>query len=309
MYLRHGAYYYVKHRKWVRLSANIAEAMEMYGRIVAGSSGGGMAQLIDEALPAITRDVKPSTARQYTAAAMRLREVLVEFAPHEVRQRDVAAIKQHYADTPNMANRLLTVLRLVMAYAVERQIIDANPCTGIKPHKEAKRDRLMTAAEFDAIRSAATHKAIPIVMALCYLTGQRINDVLGIRWSDVSDKGIQFEQQKTGNRLVVAMTDDLRSVLAEAERTHPRRCEWLLYTRGNWRYSYRTIHDGFAAARERAGVPDVTLHDIRAKSGTDAEEQGLNPTELLGHSDGRQTRRYLRGRKAKQARGPKMERR
>jgi hypothetical protein len=44
------------------------------------------------------------------------------------------------------------------------------------------------------------------------------------------------------------------------------------------------MRDAFDRARIRAGVEDVTLHDLRAKSATDAEQQGLDPTLLLLHS-------------------------
>lgn len=46
-------------------------------------------------------------------------------------------------------------------------------------------------------------------MDICYITGQRIGDVLKIRHSDIQDDGIFFKQEKTGNRLKVQMTADL----------------------------------------------------------------------------------------------------
>jgi integrase len=54
------------------------------------------------------------------------------------------------------------------------------------------------------------------------------------------------------------------------------------------------MRDAFDRARIRAGVADVTLHDLRAKSATDAEQEGLNPTLLLLHSSPQMTERYIR---------------
>lgn len=41
-----------------------------------------------------------------------------------------------------------------------------------------------------------------------------------------------------------------------------------------------------------------TEHDIRAKSGTDADASGLNAQMLLGHVDAATTRRYIRHKQA-----------
>jgi integrase len=253
-------------------------------------------------------NLKPNTLKQYQVAARKLKPILVEFSPEQVRQRDVAAIRIHFSQTPAMGNRVLSFLRSVFAYAVEWQLVETNPCLGIRRHKESQRDRLVTAREFHAIRDAAKHRAIPVILDLCYLTGQRIGDILAIKNSDITSSGIEFAQEKTGNKVIVDMTDDMRAVIAEARRIHPphERAEVLLYTRGFKRYSYATIKDAFNRARTAAGVTNVTIHDLRAMSGTDAEAQGLDPTLLLAHTTSQQTKRYLRGRKAKRAHGPKM---
>ena len=41
-----------------------------------------------------------------------------------------------------------------------------------------------------------------------------------------------------------------------------------------------------------------TEHDIRAKSGTDADASGLDAQALLGHEDAGTTKRYIRHKKA-----------
>ena len=40
-----------------------------------------------------------------------------------------------------------------------------------------------------------------------------------------------------------------------------------------------------------------TFHDIRAKSITDAEAQGLDPQRLAGHTTAKQTETYLRSKR------------
>lgn len=311
MFFKHGAYYYVKRGEWRRLSRDLPTAMAEYARLVDNNRrGGGMADLIDKALAAMSKDLKPNTIAQYTIAANKLKPVLVEFAPEQVRPKDVAAIKSHYADTPAMANRMISFLRSVFAYAVEWQIVDANPCIGVRRHKESPRDRLVSPEEYAAIKAAALHRAIPVIMDLCYLTGQRIGDVLAIRNEDISADGIRFIQEKTGARLLVAMTDDLEAVLTEARSIHPphEMATTLLYTRGFRPYSYATIKDAFNRAKAAAGVTDVTIHDLRAMSITAVDDEGGDAQRLAGHTSKAQTKRYIRHRKVPVASSPKMPR-
>lgn len=313
MHYKHGAYYYLKRNQWERLSHDYAEALELYAQKV-DPKGGGMEALIDEVLAYIRPRLKPNTIKQYEAAAAKLKPILREFAPHQVKGRHIAEVKVHFAKTPNMANRYISFLRVVFAQAVEWQRIDSNPCIGIKRHKEKERDRLMTEDEFFAIRDGAQHRAVPVVMDLCLLTGQRISDVLGIKNADISPEGVYFQQEKTDKKRLIKMNPDLEAAIARAREVHPRKIgppgtyETLLYTRGGRPYSYKTIYDAFVRARKAAGINDVTIHDMRAKSGTDAEEQGIDPQKLLGHSSAQQTKRYLRKKRVVAVDGPKLGR-
>ena len=59
-------------------------------------------------------------------------------------------------------------LRLVFDKAVEWQLVDSNPCTGIKRHAEHKRTRYLTHAEFQAIRAEASDN-IRAILDITYL--------------------------------------------------------------------------------------------------------------------------------------------
>ncbi|AAO57514.1 tyrosine-type recombinase/integrase [Pseudomonas syringae group genomosp. 3] len=307
MYLKHGAYYLVRKGKWERLGSDFQEALLAYAKIVGGKSNGGMSLLIDEALDAMRRRLSENTIKQYEAASVRLKTYLEEFEPRQVLPRHVAALKLHMADTPNMANRVISFLRMVFAYALERQIVDSNPCTGIRRHAEKKRDRYISDAEFAAI-CAASSEYMSVIWEMCFLTGQRISDVLNIKLSDISDVGIAFEQQKTGAKLIVAMSPDLKALL---DRVHalPRKVRGatLFCARsGGKPVSYDTCKMGFRAACKAAGVKGATIHDLRAKSLTDTDRQGNNAQMLGGHTDAKMTKRYLRLREIDIAQPPTM---
>lgn len=307
MYQKHGAYYLVRKGKWERLDSDYQAALLAYARKTSSAAQGGMPDLIDKVMKHITPNLKPNTVAQYEIAAERLKDILAEFEPADVLPKHVAAIKMDLAKTPNMCNRLLSFLRVVFQYALEWQLVDSNPCIGVKRHAEKKRDRYITDAEFQALMACCSDY-MRVIFEMCFLTGQRIGDVLAIRLSDISEAGIEFRQQKTGAKLIVTMTPDIQDVIDRAKAL-PRKVRGLTLfcTRGGGKpVSYATAKDAFAKAREAAGVTDVTIHDLRAKSLTDADGEGKDAQKLGGHTDQRMTARYLRGKKPTAAQAPSM---
>lgn len=303
VYPRHGAFWHVKGGKWTRLGATLEDALAEYARMYETPKG-GMPTLIDDALDHIRPNIAKATAAQYDVAAKKLKRMLRQFAPEQVKPKHVAAIKIALAKTPNMANRCLSLLRQVFAWALEQQLVDVNPVVGIKRHHERKRDRLVTLAEYDAIYAHAGPR-LQVIMDLLIRTGQRISDVLAIRRADLLEDGIRFQQQKTGAKLVVPWTPELRVVVERAKMLHGNiRALTLLHNRRGKTPDYRTVQLQWEKACRTAGVADARLHDLRAMSLTAAKKQGLNPTALAGHSSPAQTARYLRDREEPLANGP-----
>ncbi len=308
VYHKHGAYWHVKKGKWQRLADNLPDALQAYALLANPTPGTGMADLIDKALAHMAKDLAPNTMKQYRGAAAKLKSILVEFAPDQVRPKHVAAIKAELADTPQMCNRILSFLRSVFAFAVEWQIVESNPCIGIKRHKERARERYITDDEFYAIRAKARPWLVPII-DMCYLTGQRIGDVLAIRLSDISDDGITFKQQKTGAKLLVRMTQDIHRTIETAKATKAKSHVASLYlfaARAGKPRDYKTTYEYWEAACIEAGVTDANLHDLRAKSLTDTERQGNNAQLLGGHTDRRTTQIYIRLRDTPTAEPPTL---
>ena len=307
VYQKHGSYWYVKGGKWTKLGGSLKEALTAYAaEHETPSPQGSLGALIDEAMTEICRGIKASTISQYRQAAKTLKRKFAQFAPHQVQGRHVAQLKRDLAKTPNMANRCMSVLRQVFAYALEQQIpgIDSNPVVGIRRHKEPQRTRLISIAEYAAIREKAGPR-LQVIMDLCIRTGERIGDVLKIRRADLLDEGIRFQQTKTGAKRIVPWTSELRAVVERAKVLHGHiTALTLLHNRKGKTPDYRTVKLQWDNARKAAGVEDAHLHDLRAVAATWAKKQGKNPTTLLGHSSPAQTARYLRDREEVVAEGP-----
>lgn len=307
VYEKHGAFYYVKKGKWTRLGGDLNTALHEYARIAALPTD-GLAALIDKALPHITENVASSTKKQYIDMARKLQSIFAEFRADQVRHGDIVQMQDAFKHSPAVGNRLLTVLKLTYQWAMDRELVESNPCVSVKRLKQNTRDRLISAKEYTAIYEHC-NPWLQIIMDMLYLTGQRIGDVLKIERRHLLDDGIYFEQQKTGKQLIVGWTPDLRAVVerAKAAPCGVAAIQYLLAGRGGKIRAHANVWTAFKTAAKKGGVSNATLHDLRAMSGTDADNQGIDPMKLLGHTDRRTTDIYLRDRTPKVVSGPQKK--
>jgi len=301
VYQKHGAFWYVKGGKWRKIGTDLHSALIEYARIVSVPQE-GMKALIDAALPHLLKDVSLATQRLYKPAAETLKDVFANFLPDQVKHGHVVQMMDAYAHQYGRANRLLTVLSMTFQWALDRGKVEANPCVSVKRFSQKSRDRLLSNEEYEAIRAAA-QDWMQCIMDVCYLTGQRIGDVLEIEEDHILERGIFFQQQKTGKQLIVGWTPELVEAVKRSREVVGNK-RYLLGSRDDKPRAHTNVWREFKRAAAKAKVMDATLHDIRAMSGTHADEQGADPMALLGHSDRKTTEIYLRDKRVKVVRGP-----
>lgn len=291
VYLRHGSYYLVRSGKWINLGPDHKAALAEYARKMSAPTEGmpGLIQRwFDDA------ELADSTRKTYSVIVRRLSAILAEFEPHQVTARDITAIIHHHRKKPGMANHMRSVLIGALEFGYMENLVERNVGRDTKPLPTGKRDRYITHAEYAAIYSKAT-PTLRSIMDICYLTAQRIGDILAIKHSDLGEEGIAFKQQKTKHKMVVSWSDDLRLAVTTAKSLHQSvRGMNLLHTRQGTPFTYSTVRTLWDRAVKASGVEDAHIHDIRAKSATDAKKQGLDSKALLGHASESSHLRYLR---------------
>lgn len=107
----------------------------------------------------------------------------------DIKRRDVRQLIEDIAvRAPVGANRVLAVVRKMLNFAVDQEIIETNPAARFaRPTQETSRDRVLTGEE---IRQAwADFEALSIEMAATFklrlVTAQRGIEVRSMRWCDV----------------------------------------------------------------------------------------------------------------------------
>lgn len=212
--------------------------------------------------------------------------------PHHVRRYlDIRGLKAKVR-----ANREKALLSHLFNCAREWGYTDAaNPCAGVKGHKETGRDRYIDDAEFRAVWEKA-HFTVQDAMDIAFYTAQRPGDVIRINRSDVRDGALWMTQQKTGKKLRINIEGNL-AVVIERIQSRPRRATGLslIQDEDGQRLTYFALRSRFDKARTAAKV-NFQFRDIRAKAATDLENLAL-AQKLLGHKSRAMTEHYTRNRK------------
>jgi len=198
----------------------------------------------------------PRTRRDY--------DKVLAFIEDRLGGQDVGKVRRHHVvawrdqNTGRFADYLVQVLRVLFEHAIDKGWRDDNPAKGVQTiyrpsgTRKAWPDDLVQAA-----RETATGDTL-LLFELLVGTGQRIGDVLRMRWSDIAGDAIHVGQGKTGAELWVPFTDRLRETLREA----PRRGETILTGKRGRPLSYRAAADRMRKLRAAIGAGEA--HDTHA---------------------------------------------
>ena len=89
---------------------------------------------------------------------------------------------------PHAAVRARQSLSAMFAWAIGEGIAEANPVIGTnKPAQEVSRDRVLSEAELRLVWQQAGDGDFGDILRLLILTGQRREEVGGMRWSEVGE--------------------------------------------------------------------------------------------------------------------------
>lgn len=127
----------------------------------------------------------------------------------DVKRRDIIDILEDIADrgAPVTANRTLAVITRMFNFAVERELLDATPCAGIRRiHKERSRQRVLTEDEirkfWHGLSNGQMTDGVRLALKLMLLTGQRRAEVVEATWSefDLENGWWTIPESRTKNR-------------------------------------------------------------------------------------------------------------
>ncbi len=178
----------------------------------------------------------------------------------------------------------------------------ANPLSSIEfPKPGNGRVRYLTPDEYKRLMDALDNlkpkdKWLKPVIIIALETGLRLGNIAGLLWMEVNLANrmivIDADKMKNDDYIGLPLTDEALSVLSEFEKI--RTSEYVLHS-GDVRRFYRKVSNTFRKLLKAAEITNFHFHDLRhtfaslhAQSGTDI----YTLQKLMGHKDGRMTRRY-----------------
>lgn len=229
-----------------------------------------------------------------------LRQLLTRPAAGIVKRDIVTGIDAIVArGTPQAAVNILRRLKMLFNWAVERDILPANPCNGIRPPvRTVERDRVLTDQEIAAVWAASHELPAPYgqMYRMFLLTGQRRSEVATMRWSEVTGDVwlIPREKVKKDRPHAVPLSATAAATLASLPRYG--KDAFVFTTTGG-----KSASSNFAKVKAEmdrlSGVSGWTIHDIRRTVRSKLAELGV-PREVarkvMNHEDGKVDRIYNR---------------
>lgn len=316
---KHGAYYYRPRdaereawddKAWYRLGATYAEALREYATRheiqLTDKLGSVMDRYEVEKLPMLSHSAQQS----YRQSLGRLRHALAHnpvglITPKAVYQYLDAMAK---AKGMGVANQDLKVLNQVMNAAVRWGVVDRQPIKGAVSYYgkrdglKKERDRYVEDWELAEWQKVASRQQRAFA-ALVLLTGVRKSDCLRIMEAHISDDTLSVQVSKSGRPLAFVLTQALRDAISEARACKPKASLYLLPNRrggcyvndkaeskswdGSWTLTMRK------AIKQTELEESFTMHDLRAKVGSDADSE-QRAQELLDHTSPSITRAHYR---------------
>ena len=222
---------------------------------------------------------------------------------HELTKGEMSLLNDSL--TPGHSHIFLSRARALFAYGRGLDLIcDHDPFRGLKA-PESGEYRPWTQEELQAfLRSSTPDMAMAIRLA--YYTGQRMGDVLAMKWSDIKDGCIHVRQQKTGAVLAIPLHPRLKTALRQHERHQKKagvQTTHILTMSNGEPFSADTFRCRFRRERIAASLPnDVVFHGLRKLMAVSLSEGGASTQEIMavgGWKTAKQVSHYCKGARQK----------
>lgn len=201
------------------------------------------------------------------------------------------------AGKPTAANRLRSILRLLMRHAIETGIRNDDPTRDVRKVRHRAQGFAAWGEEhieaFRARWQLGTRARLAMELLLC--TGQRRSDVIRMGRQHVHGDMIEVTQQKTGRRLVIPLLPDLRAATEAHESDH---LTFLTTELGKPFASGNAFYNWFVGCCRSADLPaGLSPHGLRKASARRLAEAGCTPHQIAaitGHVTLSEVERYTR---------------
>jgi integrase len=190
------------------------------------------------------------------------------------------------AKSPRRADYPIQVLKVLLSWGKRRGLIEHNRAEGIgRLHSGDRRNSVWSDEQVTAFLSVAP-EPLRRALVLAIETGQRQGDLLQLRWSSVGPSIVSLTQSKTGARIAVPVSAELRKTFDGLTRS-PDGHVLTTSSGAPWDSKGNGFRSAWRDACKAAGITGVTFHDLRGSFVTRRLAAGWTAQEVAlctGHS-------------------------
>ncbi len=237
--------------------------------------------------------LRDSTKTTYRRIIERFREKHGKRMIRDLRREHIKALIGAMADTPQAANRLLSLMKIMLDHALDNTWIAVNPAQGVKGFKKkTKGFHTWTEAEiaaYEARHPEGTKARLALTLLL--YTAQRRSDVVAMGWAQIKGRHIEVKQVKTDAELELFMLP----ALTDAIRSLPRERETFLTTEFGKAFTPAGFGNWFRDRCNEAGLTHCSAHGLRKAAARRMAEGGMSGDiikAVTGHTDLKQVSVY-----------------
>lgn len=262
----------------------------------AGRNKGTLKELIQRYMESPSyRNISARTRQDYQRQITKIEDAfgdmpIAVLSDHRVRA-DFLDWRDRLAKTSKkQADYAITVLGLVLAWSMDRGLISHN--FAARPGKLYRSERaaiIWTDEDVSAFWAEA-EPDLQLALILARDTGQRQGDLLRLTWSGYDGRYIRLTQSKTGTRVEVPVTQELKAMLdsVKARRLAYALDATTILTRPDgrpWRVDH--FRHAWREVTLAAGLDGKRFQDLRGTAVTALADAGCTALEIAsitGHS-------------------------
>jgi len=297
-----GQYLYFIRRNWpairIHSKPGTPEFASEYARILNGQTPPPPGKTFRALIASYKRSPRfaklaPRTRQDYDKVLLFIEERLGALPADKMRRKDIVRLRDSNAAATRFANYAVQVLRVLFEHARDDGWREDNPAKGVQLLKSEGKQRQPWPQEAieDFRQAAPVGTRARLVFDLLHGTGQRIGDVLRMRWDNIEDGGLWVRQGKTGSRLWIPLTPTLDATLAAT----PREGLTILVGRDMRPLSYRAAHSSVMDVRKLIAAEGHDLHSLRYAAASELAAAGCTDEQIAsitGHATIAMIRRY-----------------
>lgn len=301
VYRKNGSFWYVdSSNEWHKLAP-----LDKYDKMLTALghllSSDAPAETVETLWARYQIDVLPQLAKKTQQGRRNdMKQPLVAFGkmnPQDVQPHHIWTYWRKRGET-EQARHEISAFSALMTYARQTGARigpeNSNPCFKLGLEGAKPRTLYVTDDMFYAVRDLAP-TMIGYAMDLAWCAGLDKATVIKLERRNVVPTGLEFDRGKTDKPQLIE-GEDLVSILKAALAERPQLRRFVICRQDGKAYT----SDGFGTAWQRLmerceakGIQRFHFHDLRAKSGSDAESD-KEASDRLGHGDETITRRHYR---------------